>query len=950
MVSLWFVLVLPFLSALLALILSAWEKRRSVYAFVSAGSFALALIASLPHLKSLAEGKINSEVLPWIPSLGINLSLRMDGLGSMFAVLILGIGVLIAIYANGYLHSDDPPARFFGSLSLFGGAMVGVVLADDLIALCVFWELTTISSFLLIGYWFQRERARYGAYQSLVVTALGGLALLAGVLMLGIVAGSFEWSQILRESEKVKANYWFTPALLLILVGAFTKSAQFPFHFWLPNAMEAPTPVSAYLHSATMVKAGVFLLAKFHPLFHDHQLWQPLVSGFGLLTMLWAGYVALHQRDMKALLAYSTVSQLGFMTFLLGLGTEEAAASAILVLLTHAVFKAALFLSAGIVEHETHTRQLDELGGLAKEMPITATFAVIAAFASAGLPPLNGFLGKESAFESVYHFAKETHSLLLLVLLTVASIFTAAYSYRFAWEVFFKKPPKPYTSANEPKEFLRFPVILLGSLCLLMGLVSSWFVQPLFSVGVSTITETAPKVKLWHGFGVPFVMSLIGILGGALVMVVRKKLTSFHLKLPQWNGDKSYDLLTKGLLSFAELLTDTLQSGSLRRYLWVTVLFVLFGTVPLLAQGGWFRFPKIQPVSPSVMFLGAILVLAALLTAIFHTKRLLAVLSLSVVGVMVIAHFILLSAPDLALTQLVVEVASLLLFLGVLVFLPKEVADREPVKVKWQDGALALLVGFGITVLLMAIFALPFETVSRYYYATAKELAGGKNVVNVIVVDYRGYDTLGEITVMGIAGLGIYALIRLRRRKLTESKSDDKEAVYVDLPPEHWTLGAQGKGSTPLIMTVARILLIPGLLAGLYLFWRGHNAPGGGFIAGLVVAALIGLQYIAFGENRVRRAMRVNYRVLIALGLLSALLTGSGSFLLGFPFLTSGYRYWHLPILGEIEIPSAMFFDLGVLFVVVGVVLLLLSLLGESARLEARETQELKAGEEAKAR
>ncbi len=949
MSGLWLVVGLPFGAALFSLILAAWVKKRSVYAFISAAAFALALAAAL-HLLVSSKGQTPQAVLPWMPSLGINLSLRMDGLGAMFTVIILGIGVLVAIYANGYLHSDDPPARFFGALSLFGGAMVGVVLSDDLIALCVFWELTTISSFLLIGYWFHRERARYGAYQSLVVTALGGLALLAGVLMLGIAAGSFEWSRILQASEKIKAHHWFTPALLLILLGAFTKSAQFPFHFWLPNAMEAPTPVSAYLHSATMVKAGVFLLAKFHPLFHNHHLWLPLVGSIGLLTMLWAGYVALHQRDMKALLAYSTVSQLGFMTTLLGLGTEEAAAAAILVLMTHAVFKAALFLSAGIVEHETHTRIFDELGGLAKEMPVTATFAVIAAAASAGLPPLNGFLGKELAFEAAYHFAEKTHSLLILILLTIASVFTAAYSYRFVWEVFFKHPPRPHTKVHEPKGFLRLPVILLGSLCVLMGVATSWFVQPLFSIGASTVAEAVPKVKLWHGLGVPFLMSLVAIFGGVLVMVAYKPLTNLHLSLPQWNGDKSYDLLTKGLLSGAELLTNTLQSGSLRRYLWVTVTFVVVGAASLLAQGGWFKFPAIQPAPPTTIVLGVVLVIAAILTAILQTKRLLAVFSLGIVGAMVVAHFILLSAPDLALTQLVVEVASLLLFLAVLVFLPKEIADREPPIAKWQDAALAIFIGASVTTLLLAIFAVPFETVSHYYYATAKELAGGKNVVNVIVVDYRSYDTLGEITVMGIAGLSIFSLIRLRRR-LTESKSGKDESVYVDLPPEHWTLGTQGKGSTPLIMTVVRIILVPGLLVGLYLFWRGHNAPGGGFIAGLVVAALIGLQYIAFGESRVRKAFHVNYRVLIALGWLSALLTGAVAFLLGFPFLTSGYRYWHLPILGEIEIPSAMFFDLGVLFVVAGVVLMVLSLLGESARLEgAQEALETKVDERAKAR
>ncbi len=756
--------LLPFAAALLALVMAPFTTRRAYYSAVAAGAMGLALLLAAPLVSEVVHGRTVAATIPWLPSLGIAFAFLMDGLGALFTVLVLGIGILIAIYADGYLHSDDPPARFFGSLSLFAGAMLGVVLADDLIALCVFWELTSVSSFLLIGYWYKRERARYGAYQALAVTALGGLALLAGVLMLGLVAGSFQWSDIVQRADLVRSSAWFTPALLLILLGAFTKSAQFPFHFWLPNAMEAPTPVSAYLHSATMVKAGVFLLAKMHPLLHLHPLWLPLVGGVGLVTMAWAGYVALVQRDMKALLAYSTVSQLGFMTALLGLGTEEAAAAALFVLLAHATFKATLFLSAGIAEHAAHTRELERLGGLAKEMPVLTAFATLGVAASAGVPPLNGYLSKETAFEAAVHFAEHGSGLVPL-LLTIASVFTVAYSVRFAWEVFYKpKPPQTHLDTKQPPMLL-MPVCVLGATCLLMGLSPSVFVAPLLKPATLSVANIELKVKLWHGLGLPLLMSAAALILGALVFALRQPIFRFHQTLPSWNGDRSYDAATKGLLQGAEILTDFLQSGRLRNYLWWVVGWTVGVVAIALTQGQWFQFPRLTAVPAPTVVMGVVLIAAAVLTAAFHTNRLFAILSLSFVGIMVIVHFIWLSAPDLALTQLVVEIASLLLFLLILAFLPKQARDDEPSRRKIVDAMLAIAVGAGVTMFLLAIFSQPFDpTVRNYYLATAKKLAGGLNVVNVILVDYRGYDTLGEITVLGIAGLSLYALLRIRRK------------------------------------------------------------------------------------------------------------------------------------------------------------------------------------------
>lgn len=916
---LWGALVALFWTAAVCLLLARFVRQRFVYVALSSGAFVTALVAVLtlwPNMPATAT-------LNWLPSLGVNLTLRMDGLAALFAVLVLGIGLLIVVYAHGYLHPDDPPARFFGALLLFAGAMLGVVLADNLIALCVFWELTSVASFLLIGYWHDRAEARAAAYQALIVTALGGLALLAGILMLGQIGGAFEWSVLVRRTETLNANPWLTPALLLILLGAFTKSAQYPFHFWLPNAMAAPTPVSAYLHSATMVKAGIFLLARLHPMLRDHPLWTPLVGGVGAVTMLWAGYVAVLQRDIKALLAYSTVSQLGFMTALLGLGTPNGMAAALLLLVTHAGFKAALFLVAGIVEHKTHTRHLDELGGLARAMPVVAAITAVAAAALAGVPPLSGYLSKEIAFDAVVHESDWR----LAAVVTLASAFTTAYAVRFAWGIFFRPPQQSTAKSWAVPPALWVPAAILSAWCIGAGVMPSLFTAPLWAPALQGAAERVPKLTLWHGFGAPMAMSAIALCGGVALHAALSVLVRWHQRLPAWTGDGVYDALARGLLKGAEGLTNFWQSGVLRRYLWWTVGFAATAVSAVLLPGGWFQLPVVQPVPWATVAMGLVLCGAAVLVAVTYPHRLVAVLGLSVVGVMVIVHFLWLSAPDLALTQLVVEIASLLILLLLLAFLPRKAPDAEPRGRKLADMAFAATIGAGVGALTLSLLSQPVDpTVRNFYLTTAKALAGGRNVVNVIVVDYRGYDTLGEIVVMGIAGLSLYVLMRLRRRAVAPAGAP--VGVSGSDRPENPT----GYVPSPLLMTLARLILLPGAMVAFYLFWRGHNAPGGGFVAGLVIAGLIALQYIAFGERHVRRALPVNYRALIAWGWLAAMLTGVGAWAMGMPFLTSGFRFLHLPLLGEIELASATLFDLGVLLVVVGVVLMAFSLLGAAYR------------------
>ena len=856
----------------------------------------------------------------WIPTAGLNATFRLDGFGLLFALLILGIGLLVILYARYYLAPEESKERFYGLLLLFMGAMLGVVLAENLLLLVTFWELTSLSSFLLIGFWRHDADARRGARLALMVTGAGGLALLAGVLLIGHVVGSFELSDVLAAGPVIKAHPLYETMLVLVLLGAFTKSAQFPFHFWLPHAMAAPTPVSAYLHSATMVKAGIFLLGRLFPAFAGTETWFYIVSGVGLTTQLFAAYVALFRHDLKGLLAYSTVSHLGLITLLFGFGTPAGAVAAVFHTINHAVFKASLFMAAGIVDHETGTRDMRRLSGLARFMPWTAALATIAAGAMAGVPLLNGFLSKEMFFaETLQVQWLGSRYWVLPLAATLASVFTVAYSTRFVHDVFFGPPPQGLARVpHEPPRWMKVPVEILVGLCLLVGLLPALIVDPLLrAAGGAVLQGPLPEysLALWHGFNLPVLMSGVALTGGAIIYFAQRYYFGLH-----GYRQRRYDgrTLAEGLVALAvagsRRLVDGVANASLQRY----VLLLLLATlgVGLVGARGLSLAPiaALTPPDALAVALTAALAIAAIAATALHTQRLLALVLIGVVGLVVSLVFVRFSAPDLALTQLLVEIVTVLLLLLALYFMPAE-SPRESSRFRRvRDTMVAVAVGLGAGLLAWALLTRPFSTIAWYYLEHAKPQGGGYNVVNVILVDFRGFDTLGEITVLGIAAVAILALL---------------QELRLGTPQRDWDGRPWAVERHPLMLRVlARPLLPLALLVSVYLFLRGHNAPGGGFIAGLVTGTAILLQYVAYGSDWARERLPWNYSTAIALGLLLATATGLASWAFGAPFLTSTFGYVHWPVVGEFELASAMVFDLGIYVVVVGVVMVIVGRLG----------------------
>jgi multicomponent K+:H+ antiporter subunit A len=920
-VTLPLIILLPLLGAWLPAVLA--RRSRGASAWVTAAITGAAFLMLLQLAPRVFAGEVIESGWAWIPAVGLNASFRMDGLAFLFALLILGIGLLIILYARYYLSAQDPIGRFYGFLLLFMGSMLGIVLAGNLLLMLMFWELTSLSSFLLIGYWHHQRDARQGARMALTVTGAGGLALLAGVVLLGHIVGSFELSVILDAGEQVKNHPLYPATLALILLGAFTKSAQFPFHFWLPHAMAAPTPVSAYLHSATMVKAGVFLLARLFPVLAGTDLWFYLVGGTGLATLLFAAYVALFKHDIKGLLAYSTISHLGLITLLFGFGTPLAAVAGVFHIINHAIFKASLFMAAGIIDHETGTRDMRRINGLWRYMPYTGCLAMVAAASMAGVPLLNGFLSKEMFFAKTLEVNPfDDWNWMLPAAATLWGIFSVAYSVRFIHDVFFNGEPVDLPrTPHEPPRWMKVPVEILVVLCLLVGVLPALTVQPLLTVAAAGALHAPPPgftLAIWHGFNLPLAMSMVALAIGALVYTQRRYLFALHDHvLPSIDAKRLYDAVQRRLLATAHGATAILDNGSLQRYVALLLVTALaLTTAPFLeSRGPWggavgTQTPDLMTVLGALMLMGA-----AVATTVLHRSRLLALVWLSVVGLIVSLVFARFSAPDLALTQLVVEVVSILLLLLALYFLPQCSPLESSTGRRLRDAALAILAGGGLAVLTWAILTRPHESISDYFLAQSKPAGGGSNVVNVILVDFRGFDTLGEIAVLAIAALGIYAL--LSRLRLTLPGADAAGRPWAE-------------DRYPLIMAVAARPLLPlALLVSVYIFLRGHNLPGGGFIAGLITASALILQYLASGDDWIKARFRLRFHLVMAAGLACALLTGAGSLLFGAPFLTSGFDYFHWPIVGEFELATAMLFDLGVYLTVVGSVSLILANLGK---------------------
>jgi multicomponent K+:H+ antiporter subunit A len=895
--------------------------RRSACATATAIAPAIALMLLLYHGSAIFSGESLRYTLGWIPLLGLDVSIRLDGLAFLFSLLILGIGLLIILYARYYLSEQDSMPRFYAYLMLFMTAMMGIVLSNNVLQLWLFWELTSISSFLLISFWWHKSEARRGARMALAVTGAGGLCLLAALLLLGQITGSYDLDVILASGAVIQQHGWYPLVLVLFLLGCFTKSAQFPFHFWLPNAMAAPTPVSAYLHSATMVKAGIFLLARFYPAMAGTDLWFLLVSMTGLTTLLVGAYLALFKHDLKGLLAYSTISHLGLITLLFGMGTDLAAVAGVFHIINHATFKASLFMAAGIIDHESGSRDMRKLNGLWHFMPITATLAMVAAAAMAGVPLLNGFLSKEMFFvETLQQHLLGSLSWIIPVLATVAGVFSVAYSTRFIHDVFFNGKPKGLTKTpHEPPRYMRMPVEVLVVVCILVGIAPGYIVGDLLhAASAAVLGGPVPEYSLaiWHGFNVALLMSVVALAGGALIYINRKHLFDFQNTLPGVDALNSFELAMKVLAKRCQQIYGWLDNGSLQRYLaFLLIAVVVLAGLPLLQLDTLFGGRPELPVDAVNATGAAMLLIAAFATVVFHRQRVVALLMISVVGLMVSIAFTRFSAPDLALTQLSVEVVTIILLMLALFFLPHKTPKQSSPTRVIRDISLASMVGVVIGSISYAIMTRPFNTISDYFLANAKTGGGGTNVVNVILVDFRGFDTFGEIAVLGIASLGIFKL--LTRIPVFKPSSDGEGRP--------WAL----ERHPVLLATVSQSLLPLALMVSVFIFFRGHNLPGGGFIAGLVTAVALILQYIAHGVEWVKSRMNIEYQRVVAVGLMIALFTGVASWLFNKPFLTSWFDYYHIPLLGEIELASAIAFDAGVYVTVVGSTLLILASLGK---------------------
>ncbi|GIW18424.1 MAG: Na(+)/H(+) antiporter subunit A [Tepidiforma sp.] len=748
-----------FLAVPLALLLPARRWRGLLLAAVPAGVFAY--FVSL--LDRAAEGRPLTWSAEWFPSLGVELALRADGLALLFGLLIAGIGAFILVYAEAYMAGKPGAGRLEATLLAFMGAMLGVVFADDVITLFVAWELTSVTSFLLISFEQEKLKARKAAVQALLVTGAGGLALLAGLVVLGQAAGTYRISAM--SAEAVAGSSLATGALVLVLLGAFTKSAQVPFHFWLPGAMAAPTPVSAYLHSATMVKAGVYLLARLHPVLGELEGWRPAVVSVGAATLAVGAFVAVHERDLKRILAFTTVGALGFLTMLLGLGTELAIKAAMVFVVGHALYKGALFMAAGAIDHGTGTRMVDELGGLRRAMPWT--FAVVAAgsVGLAGFGPVLAFIGKEAALEAGLEDGGAAGGWALAAIVASGALFTAAAVVLL--RPFFGAERAPGHPHEGSAGLLAGP-LALGALSIGLALAPGVIEGRLIAPAAAAVAGEPVKVslKLWHGFNTALGLSALSVGGGVLLGLGVRRLTAPTGRLmgARWfpSGPKVYDWLYYGMQRLARFHTVWVQRGYLRGYIAVVLLtFVGLAWAALVRWGGSIERDWLTPAFYEAAV--AATIVAGATTAIVHMSRLAAVTALGAVGFGVAIVYALFGAPDLALTQIVMETLTVMLFVLVFYRLPKLV-DRGPMRRRLRDGAIALAVGVTMTVLVLASLGhQQGQPISSYFGETAYLEAFGKNVVNVILVDFRALDTLGEIVVLGTAAFGVFALLRVRR-------------------------------------------------------------------------------------------------------------------------------------------------------------------------------------------
>ena len=892
------------------LILAVGRRLGSAVHVVSAVPLAITLAVVAWHLPAVHDGTVFTERISWVSSLGVDLVFRLDGFSSTMAVLVAAIGLIVVVYASGYFADDESVGRvvrYAGFFTLFAGAMLGLVLADDVWTLFVFWELTSVMSFALIGLDDRVPAARIAAQRALLVTAGGGLVMLGGFVCLAAVAGASD----LRAVSSAPATTAAQVGAILVLIGAMSKSAQFPFQFWLPGAMAAPTPVTAYLHSATMVKAGVVIVARFAPLFAAFAWWRPAIVLVGGITMLTGGVSALRATDAKRSLAHGTVSQLGMLFLLFGFGDGAVTAAAVVMLVAHAVFKSALFMTVGAVEHATGSRDLRLLSGVGRSLPLLATAAAACALSMIGVVPLLGFVAKESVITSLTH--GDGWQTVALAIVACGSVLTTAYSIRL-WVGLFTTKRRESAAVHvhhRPGRRLVGPVVLLGVVSLAGGLVAPTVADWLTPAATSLVAGSEVELARWPGLHLSLLISVLVVATGTILATAVLAADGWWAEPAIGFGDRAYARAYDGLLDGARRVTRVVQSGSLPMYVAVIFAVVVAALGAALAAGAATEWGR--PVLADSVLQACVATLSAIMAvAVVATRRrMVAVLLLGGVGQGLTVLFLMYGAPDLALTQFMVETLMIVAFVLVLRHLPSRFADPPRWAPRWARIALSVAVGVCVAWFALAAGSGTRPTdVTDAVEALSLIAAGGRNVVNVTIVDFRGFDTLGEITVFGIAALGVANLVSGARRAIVRPASRVASA----------RIGAQSM----IFEQVVRMVFHLTLLVSLYVCLRGHNAPGGGFAGGLIAGAAFVFRILS-GQPAYRSGLaRLAPVGLIAIGLLLAAGTALVPVITGNEVLESAVVHVTLPVVGDVKLVSAAVFDAGVYLLVIGVVILVL--------------------------
>lgn len=944
-------------------LLTRWLSTRVFYviALLPAAVFGI----TLAQTPTIAAGGVIEEKVEWIPQLGIALTSRIDALGWLLALVVTGVGALVLVYCARYFDADEPGlGRFAGLLLAFAGTMYGLVTSDDIIVMFMYWEITSILSYLLIGHYTGRKESRGAALQALLVTTFGGLVMLVGVVMISSFAGTTSLATIVSEAPQGAGP---TVAILLILVGALSKSAIVPFHFWLPAAMAAPTPVSAYLHAAAMVKAGIYLVARLAPGYADIPGWQALLVGLGVWTMVVGAWRSLRQYDLKLVLAYGTVSQLGFLMVITGFGSRDAALAAAALLLAHALYKATLFLVVGIIDHQAGTRDWRKLSGLWRTTPSLFVITAIAVASMAGIPPLLGFVAKEAVFGAFVEAAAEGDfwGWVALVGTAVGSVLTVAYSARFLWGAFGNRKKIVPTELHADGWGIQFAPAFLALATVVLGIAVP-LLDPLLALYADTVPgEGHYHLALWHGLEPALFISAAVLVLGGILFWRRRGVARLQEKVPPLvDASRGYWAATQGVDRLSAKITIFAQRGGLSQYL-STILVVFVLALGLTATLGRTWPPGIRWFDSPAQLVVAVVMGIAAIAAALAKQRMTAVLLAGVTGFGMVGLFALHGAPDLALTQALVETITVVVFVLVLRRLPVKIAQHNKPEQRTRRLIIGVLVGLVMgTIGLIALGARQAPSIAAELPRLAYEEGHGRNIVNVMLVDIRAWDTMGELSVLVVVATGIASLLfvsgrakalpRLRGSRNQRRAEHRRNVIDDPQTTEHpesthrqsWLLGGlkvSSENRSVLLEVLVRLLFHPAIVVSVFLLFVGHNAPGGGFAGGLLAGLALVFRYLAGGRYELGEAAPIDPGKVLGVGVLLAVGTAIGSLFFGGEILQSAYLEADVPVLGHLSIGTSSIFDVGVYLVVIGLTLDILRSLGAEVDRQQEDT-DLEAG------